>query len=211
MSKHTIALQKIATILTGKFSKQKFESAKLSDGSTMVEYSKLEAGGDFSVADDQGNLTLAAAGEYELEDGTVVIVKEPGKIDEVKPAAPPADGDPTKQDMAECDPTDPAADPSKGGIDWSERIKDMERQLAWQAEALASLKNAMATFKKDTSEVFAAFQEYVEADANSGTGGAITKPAQSRFKKNEEVVSQARDRFRKAFKALDAKQAGASK
>lgn len=194
-----------------RFGKQKFESAKLSDGSTVVEYSKLEAGGDFSVTDDQGNLTPAAAGQYELEDGTVVIVKDAGKIDEVKPATPAAD-DPAKQEMANDTPADPAADPANpGAIDWSERIKDMERQIAWQAEALASLKNAMATFKANTAEVFAAFQEYVEADANSGTNGAITKPGQSRFNKNEEMKTAARERFKKAFKALEAKAAAAKK
>jgi hypothetical protein len=54
----------------------------LADG-TIVKFDKLEAGGMISVVTPDGEVP-APVGEHELEDGTMVIVTEAGKIAEVK-------------------------------------------------------------------------------------------------------------------------------
>jgi len=59
-----------------------FAEGVLADG-TIVKFDKLEVGGLISVVTEEGEIP-APVGEHELEDGTVVIVAEPGVIAEVK-------------------------------------------------------------------------------------------------------------------------------
>jgi hypothetical protein len=61
----------------------------LQDG-TQVMVSALEAGGTVTVKDEAGNETPAAAGDYQLQDGTLIKVSEGGVISEVVPAVAPA-------------------------------------------------------------------------------------------------------------------------
>jgi len=59
-----------------------FAEGVLADG-TIVKFDKLEVGGLISVVTEEGDIP-APVGEHELEDGTIVIVSEPGVIAEVK-------------------------------------------------------------------------------------------------------------------------------
>jgi len=59
-----------------------FAEGVLADG-TIVKFDKLEVGGLISVVTEEGEIP-APVGEHELEDGTIVIVSEPGVIAEVK-------------------------------------------------------------------------------------------------------------------------------
>lgn len=59
-----------------------FMEGVLADG-TIVKFDKLEAGGVISVVTPDGEVP-APVGEHELEDGTIVVVSEPGVIAEVK-------------------------------------------------------------------------------------------------------------------------------
>jgi LysM repeat protein len=59
-----------------------FAEGVLADG-TIVKFDKLEAGGMISVVTAEGEIP-APVGEHELEDGTIVVVSEPGIIAEVK-------------------------------------------------------------------------------------------------------------------------------
>jgi hypothetical protein len=59
-----------------------FMEGVLADG-TIVKFDKLEAGGIISVVTPDGEVP-APVGEHELEDGTIVVVSEPGVIAEVK-------------------------------------------------------------------------------------------------------------------------------
>ncbi|WP_343668725.1 hypothetical protein [Chitinophaga sp.] len=203
------ALTKIKTLLTTAFNDegagQKFESGKLSDG-TMIEYSKLEAGGDISVVGADGTKTPAPVGNYELEDGRIVVVSEAGKIAEVKDAAkaaePAADQQQQQaqtQQMAEGDPATPAA--GGGAVDWTQAIKDMKASIAWQAERIASLQNAMQTFKDASSKTFTAFMEFLEADQAT----AITNPKQTVFSDAKTKKDAAKTNFMKAYGAFQDK------
>ena len=59
-----------------------FAEGVLADG-TIVKFDKLEVGGMISVVTEEGEIP-APVGEHELEDGTIIIVAEPGVIAEVK-------------------------------------------------------------------------------------------------------------------------------
>jgi len=59
-----------------------FAEGVLADG-TIVKFDKLEVGGMISVVTEEGEVP-APVGEHELEDGTIVVVSEPGIIAEVK-------------------------------------------------------------------------------------------------------------------------------
>lgn len=76
MSKASEILEGIKKLVFDKV--QKFEEKKLQDGSPIM-VSSLEVGGDVTI-----NGTIATAGAYVLEDGTVLNVDESGKITEVK-------------------------------------------------------------------------------------------------------------------------------
>jgi hypothetical protein len=57
---------------------------KLADGVTVIEFDSLEAGKDIFVVTENGNIPMPM-GEYELEDGNILVVSEDGIIGEVKP------------------------------------------------------------------------------------------------------------------------------
>lgn len=180
------------------------ETGKLSDG-TVIEYSKLEAGGDISIVGADGAKTPAPAGEMELEDGRIIVVTEAGKIAEVKDAAAePAQLTEEQVAAAKLAAGDPPAEGAAGksGIDWSERIKDMQRQLAWQAESIASLKNAMQTFKADTKGVLTSTLAFMEEVAAQETGAPINQPKQTVFTENKKKKEEALAKTQASFKAF---------
>jgi len=62
----------------------KLETMKLSDGVTVLEAEMFEAGNEvFVVTEDEQKIALPI-GEYELEDGRILIVVEEGVISEIK-------------------------------------------------------------------------------------------------------------------------------
>jgi hypothetical protein len=62
----------------------KLEQKKLDDGVTVIEAETFEAGAEvFVVTEDEQKIALPV-GEYKMEDGMMLIVKEEGKIDEIK-------------------------------------------------------------------------------------------------------------------------------
>lgn len=204
---HKDALNKIASVLKRTvFGKQKFESGKLSDG-TVVEYTALEPGGEISVMDDEEKPVPAPVGEHELEDGRIVVVTEAGKIAEILEAAPSEAEKKAAKKAEEKKPEEMAEEgegegegktPPKVGLDWSQQIDDLKRQMTWQAERIASLQNAISMFRADASEVFATFHEYVQLDSAAG-GKAITKPGQSVFAEARKTKADAQERFSAAM------------
>ena len=62
----------------------KLEQKKLDDGVTIVEAETFEAGAEvFVVTEDEQKIALPV-GEYKMEEGMLLIVKEEGKIAEIK-------------------------------------------------------------------------------------------------------------------------------
>ena len=60
---------------------------KLSDGVTVLEAASFEAGQEVNIVAEDGTTTPAPVGEHELEDGSILVITEAGKIAEIKPAA----------------------------------------------------------------------------------------------------------------------------
>lgn len=78
----------------------KLEQMKLSDGVTVLEADSFEAGAEvFVLAEDQ-KIALPV-GEYELEDGKILVVVEEGIIAEIKEAAAQEEEAPMEQPEAE--------------------------------------------------------------------------------------------------------------
>jgi len=62
----------------------KLETMKLSDGVTVLEAEMFEAGNEvFVVTEDEQKIALPI-GEYEMEDGRILVVVEEGVISEIK-------------------------------------------------------------------------------------------------------------------------------
>ena len=64
----------------------KFEDLPLADGTVVTIEPAVEAGAAIVVMDSEGNPIPAPVGEYELQDGRVIVVAEDGVISEVKEA-----------------------------------------------------------------------------------------------------------------------------
>lgn len=78
----------------------KFEDLSLVDGTMITVEPAVEMGAAIVVMDAEGNPIPAPAGEYELQDGRVLVVAEDGLIAEVKEAEvePMAEGDKEQTD-----------------------------------------------------------------------------------------------------------------
>ena len=79
----TEILQAINTLKTYLGMEVKLEQMKLVDGATL-EADKFEAGYSVSVLSSEGEMVALPVGEYELENGMVLVVTEEGVIAEVK-------------------------------------------------------------------------------------------------------------------------------
>lgn len=76
-------LEKIKVILGMKKSPKNFAESALQDG-TIVSYDELQVGYILYIKTDEETTVPAPAGEYTLEDGTIVVTDESGLITEIK-------------------------------------------------------------------------------------------------------------------------------
>jgi hypothetical protein len=82
MKENTI-LNKVREILGMEI---ELEQKKLEDGTTVIEAESFEAGAEvFIVTEDEQKIALPV-GEYKMEEGMILVVKEEGKIAEMKEA-----------------------------------------------------------------------------------------------------------------------------
>lgn len=70
-------------------------SMKLADGVTTIEAENWDTGTPVVIVQEGGNVPLPM-GEYELEDGRILVVSEDGIIDEVKDAMPAEQNEPAQ-------------------------------------------------------------------------------------------------------------------
>ena len=161
-------------------------SAKLADG-TEVSYDKMEIGG--ILTDASGN--AMADGEYAMEDGSTVVIKD-GAISEIKPIDAPvenADAPVETPAVAETPETEVEVEtiPSQ-----EERISAMEANIATMIELITSLveKNnlTLSEMKVKMSEI--ANQPATETIANVALA-ADAKPV-TRFERMSKAIDQAK-------------------
>jgi hypothetical protein len=79
---------------------EKFESVLLADGTTKCSIDPaVEAGAAFVIETPEGPVA-APVGEYELQDGRIIVVTEPGMVAEVKEVTPEGEVE-TESEMAD--------------------------------------------------------------------------------------------------------------
>lgn len=148
----------------------KLEEAKLVDGVTVIEYEKLEPGFPvFVIAEDGTTKTPALAGEYTLENGTIIELDEQGLImeissqeedatteeapvaeDTVVEVAGAAEGEQPKVDVAM---EGPIADAIEAKINEKmkmvfEVVEDVAKEVATIKEEMGAIKTKMEKFAK---------------------------------------------------------------
>lgn len=112
-------------------------SAVLKDGSE-ISYDKLEVDGIVTIGD-----APAPAGDYELEDGTVLVVADGGVITEVKPME--------ETPMEEVPEETPEETPAEPATDVEAKITEMEQRIAQLEELLLGFSTQMTTMKDEFS------------------------------------------------------------
>lgn len=108
-----------------------------------LNISNKEVGGKVEIIDADGNLQDAPDGEYKMEDGTVLTVKD-GLIAEIE-SADQEDAEKSEEDMAAADP-EQSADDAEGKEDAAEGDTDKEDEAADKAllDEIQSLKQSIA-------------------------------------------------------------------
>ena len=107
-----LTLDKITNkIKQNKMTKQKFEMAKLEDG-TPVWISALEVGGDVFVIDENMEKAPIFDGEHILADGSTVVTVD-GKITEIKPKQEEAPAEVAAEEVVTEELAEPAEAPSE--------------------------------------------------------------------------------------------------
>lgn len=111
--------------------------AKLDNG-TVLEAESFEAGQPIFIVSEEDRIAVPV-GEYEMEDGRILVVVEEGVIGEIKEAAAEVEEEPTVEVEVEA-----AAEPSM-----EEKIKAMVMPLIEEMKAeLAAVKEEMGAYKK---------------------------------------------------------------
>ena len=112
--------------------------AMLKDG-TEISYDKLEVDGVCTIED-----APAPAGDYELEDGTVLVVADGGVITEVKAV----EETPMEETPVEETPEETPAEPA---VDVEGKITELEQRVAQLEELLLGFSTQMTTMKDEFS------------------------------------------------------------
>lgn len=114
----------------------KLESAKLADGVTVVEYDSLEPKSSISVINSEGMPIPMPVGEYELEDGSIVVVVTEGEIDSIKPKE--------EKPMENPAATPEAKAPEMGAEQFPKKlIESSIREVLFSDEFITHLKSAL--------------------------------------------------------------------
>jgi predicted DNA-binding antitoxin AbrB/MazE fold protein len=137
-----------------------FAEGVLTDG-TIVKFDKLEVGGIISVVTEEGEVP-APVGEHELEDGTVVIVTEPGVIAEIKMA----EGEEVEVEIeAEQKKEEEAFDYDAKFLEISETFNSKMTEIESKVSALNDVTKKLIEFM----EAFATIESAPESQAPKNT------------------------------------------
>ena len=133
----------------------KLGMANLKDGTTL-EYmgETMEVGADIFVVNGEDRAPLPA-GEYPLEDGTLLIISEDGKIGEIKTVEEPTEEEAVVEELSE-EPTVPSAEGMSEDIKQlmkSLTIKYAEESKVVVDELKASFDAQLAEHKKEIEEL----------------------------------------------------------
>lgn len=153
--KEKIILNKLRTLLGMEV---KLEQMKLSDGETILEADSFETGAFadnqapdvFIITTDEQKVPLPI-GEYELEDGRMLVVKVEGKIAEIKEVPTQEEQAPMEQPTAEV-PVEASSNPSPTKEPKSV-IETTTREVRFSDEEFEALKRENAELKALLTEI----------------------------------------------------------
>lgn len=136
-----------------------FTEAKLQDG-TNISYDKLEIGSNFLIRTDAETSVPAPAGEYVLEDGTIVIVGDDNLITEVKMPETTADEYTDPNETVEEKPED-IEEPDEKEM----RIAACEDKIKKLEEAMTMLLGSFSAMSDEFSAQSEKIEEIAKAPA----------------------------------------------
>ncbi len=158
---------------TAGFKSEKFAEAKLKDG-RMVSYDgeTPATGMLINVSDEAGNYTPAPDGEYEMEDGSILSVKD-GMIVDIKA------GGEDEQEMSSIDKKIASLEIDKKIGSLKDEIASLKEQRSSMAKEIGDFKKQIADLSKYTKELF----ELTEAIADLPADESATGKKPDGFKK----------------------------
>jgi len=203
--KSTEMINQIKTLLNIEV---KLEEQKLENG-TRVEAESFEKGKEIFILTDDEKVAMPV-GEYLLEDGRLIVVKEEGMIDDVREVS---DEVPQKEEESKDDPKDETEDlkykDEEMRDDGEEAAVDdwqgMEKRIKNLEDAIADLKakvgeenvEASEDVKKELNEEV---KEEVKEELNEQLKEELSKPAAAPIKHNPESGNAKKEHFRIAPK-----------
>tara|TARA_R110000796_G_scaffold164427_1_gene281285 strand:- start:128 stop:742 length:615 start_codon:yes stop_codon:yes gene_type:complete len=132
----------------------KLEERKLENG-TRFEADKFEKGNEVFIISDDDSRIAVPSGEYELEDGQILVIKEDGIIDEVKDEVEvPVEEEVMEVEDEEVDEIE-AKDDEADVEDWAgmeKRIKNLEDAIADLKSRFGEDKDYMEESKEESKE-----------------------------------------------------------
>lgn len=177
-----------------------FETVKLIDGVTVLEYEKLEPGFEAYIVAEDGSRTLAPAGEHMLEDGiTEIEVDENGIIMEVSREEAEAE-----EDVVEVSGSKKfeEKEEEKISVAMEEAIKEMAKKLAEEKvaevidekmkmvfEVVEEVAKEVATIKEEMTAFKSKFEKFAKLPA-AGAPHTVTPTVQKldAFEQKLEVI-----------------------
>lgn len=186
----------------------KLEEQKLENG-TRVEAESFEKGKEIFILTDDEKVAMPV-GEYLLEDGRLIVVKEEGMIDDVREVS---DEVPQKEEESKDDPKDETEDlkykDEEMRDDGEEAAVDdwqgMEKRIKNLEDAIADLKAKVGEENVEASEdvkeeLNEEVKEEVKEELNEQLKEELSKPAAAPIKHNPESGNAKKEHFRIAPK-----------
>jgi len=203
--KSTEMINQIKTLLNIEV---KLEEQKLENG-TRVEAESFEKGKEIFILTDDEKVAMPV-GEYLLEDGRLIVVKEEGMIDDVREVS---DEVPQKEEESKDDPKDETEDlkykDEEMRDDGEEAAVDdwqgMEKRIKNLEDAIADLKAKVGEENVEASEdvkeeLNEEVKEEVKEELNEQLKEELSKPAAAPIKHNPESGNAKKEHFRIAPK-----------
>jgi hypothetical protein len=159
--KNSTLLEKIKALLSNEI---KLEQMLMGDGVTKIEADMFEAGKEVFVVTEDEQKIAVPVGEYELEDGRILVIVEEGIISEIKEKVEEVEEEEVKEETTEAMPEEemsaPVSTPKKTiesivkETFFSEMEKLKEENEALKAElAKLSKVDVVATEATELSEI----------------------------------------------------------
>ena len=154
------AFANLSKFFTENESELKFQSIKIKDSDSLLEFPALEKDAEVKISTGTGS-EVAPDGEYQLVDGSVITVKD-GKIAEVKSESDdaPVEGD-KPEELAEEKPVEEPVKEDNKVAELEERIKSLEDLIKSITDKLPT-EESLSKFKDEFNSVIEDLDKKIE-------------------------------------------------